>query len=63
MKVVKLLFNAQFVGKIEETVEVADNANDDYIKSLFPKYIGCEFDDNCSYELLNKGDDRNEQSI
>ena len=49
---VKLYFTTQFTGSIEKEIKVPDNSTDEYIESLFPKCIGIEYDDNCSYERM-----------
>lgn len=46
---IKLIFDAQFVGREEVTVEVPDTISDEDIKKLFPEYIGIEYDENCSW--------------
>ena len=46
---IKLIFDAQFVGREEVTVEVPDNISDEEIKELFPKYLWVEYDENCSW--------------
>ena len=46
---IKLIFDAQFVGREEVIVDVPDNISDEEIKELFPKYIGIEYDENCSW--------------
>ena len=49
---IKLIFDAQFIGKVEHTVEVPDDISDNQIKSLFFKELGIQFDDNCYWEKL-----------
>ena len=49
---VKLIFNAQFCGYAEKIIEVLDDSTDEYIKSLFPKEMGMDYDDNCNYVKL-----------
>lgn len=44
---IKLIFDAQFVGREEVTVDVPDNISDEDIKELFPKHLGIEYDQNC----------------
>lgn len=54
---IKLIFDAQFVGRDEVTVEVPDNITDVEIKKLFPQYLQLNYDENCSWEkLTNKGE-------
>ena len=48
----KLIFNAQFVGRNEVTVDVHDDITDEEIKKLFSKYLGIEYDENCYWERL-----------
>ena len=50
---IKLVFDAQFCGSIEDVVEVSDKITEDEIKALFPKYLGLDFDENCFWELVN----------
>lgn len=52
---VRLIFDAQFCGCIEETVDVPDDASEEEIKALFPKTIGIEFDDSCDWEIEESG--------
>jgi len=49
---VKLIFDAQFIGRVEYIADIQSNYSDDDIKSLFPIYIGVNFDNNCSYEIM-----------
>lgn len=51
-KKVKLMFDAQFCGYAERIIEVPAEADEDYIKSLFPEEMGIPFDDNCFFEIL-----------
>ena len=51
-KKVKLMFDAQFCGYAEGIIEVHAEADEDYIKSLFPEEMGIPFDDNCFFEIL-----------
>ena len=51
-KKVKLIFAAQFCGYAERIIEVPADADDDYIKELFPEEMGLAFDDNCDFEFL-----------
>ena len=51
-KKVKLIFAAQFCGYAERIIEVPADADDDYIKELFPEEMGLKFDDNCDFEFL-----------
>lgn len=44
---IKLIFNAQFVGHEEVTVDVPDDISDEEIKELFPKYLWMEYNENC----------------
>jgi hypothetical protein len=48
---IKLIFNAQFVGKIEKIVFV-DSFNENDLEKLFFKYIGVFYDENCAYEIM-----------
>lgn len=50
---IKLIFEAQFVGKLEKTVEVQSNISEEDIKSLFMIYLEVPYDDNCIYEILS----------
>lgn len=49
---IKLIFDAQFVGREEVIVDVPENISDEEIKELFPRYIGIEYDENCSWEMI-----------
>lgn len=51
---VKLCFDAQFCGHDEVVVEFSDGASDSYIRSLFPRELGLEYDDNCYYERIKE---------
>jgi hypothetical protein len=51
-KKVKLMFDAQFCGYAERIIEVPAEADEDYIKGLFPEEMGIPFDDNCFFEIL-----------
>jgi hypothetical protein len=46
----KLIIDAQFVGRNEVTVDVHDDITDEEIKKLFQKYLGIEYDENCYWE-------------
>lgn len=48
---ITLIFNAQFVGRDEVTVEVEDNLTEEEIKKLFPKYLWMDYDENCYWVL------------
>jgi hypothetical protein len=48
---VKLIFDAQFIGKIEKVITV-DSFTEKDCNKLFFKYIGVVYDENCSYEIL-----------
>lgn len=52
IKKVRLMFDAQFCGHFEKIVDIPINADEQFIKSLFPVHMGLKFDDNCSYEIL-----------
>ena len=51
---IKLKFNAQFVGSFSKIVTIEDGVimNEDDIKLLFKPIMGVDYDDNCSYEIL-----------
>lgn len=49
---VKLIFDSQFVGYSEVTVDVPDDSTNEYIESLFEEEIGVKFDSNCDYIKL-----------
>ena len=49
MKKITLIFDAQFVGREETTIEVKDNITEEEIKQLFPTYLGVEYDESCYY--------------
>ena len=51
-KKVKLIFAAQFCGYAERIIEVPADADDNYVKGLFPEEMGLVFDDNCDFEFL-----------
>ena len=48
---IKLIFDAQFVGREETVVDVPDNIPDEEIKKLFYSYLGVQFDENCHWEI------------
>ena len=54
---VKLVFDAQFCGRIEETVDIPDDASEEEIKALFPKVLGMEFDDSCFWKIEEDASD------
>lgn len=47
-------FDAQFCGVIESKAYIPEDATEQEIKDKFRETIGVEFDDNCSYEILDK---------
>lgn len=49
---IKLIFDMKFCGKKEEIVNVPINITEREIKKLFPRYIGVEYNDACSYEIV-----------
>lgn len=49
---VKLVFDAQFCGRMESIVKVPDDATEEDIKELFPSELGLEYDKNCTIEIL-----------
>ena len=49
---IKLIFNAQFVGHEEVTIDVPDDISDEEIKELFPKYMWMDYDENCYWVKL-----------
>lgn len=51
---VKLIFDAQFVGRLEEIVDVPDELVRDDVRSLFPAKLGVVYDDNCSFEIVSE---------
>lgn len=44
---IKLIFDAQFVGRDEVVLDVPDDITDEEIKALFSKHLGMDFDENC----------------
>lgn len=44
---IKLIFDAQFVGRDEVFLDVPDDITDEEIRALFPKHLGMDFDENC----------------
>ena len=52
--IVKLIFDAQFCGHIEEEVLMPDSATKDDIKAMFPKCLDIAYDENCTYEILSQ---------
>ena len=50
----KLIFNAQFVGYDEATLEVSENITDEEIKELFPKVLWMNYDENCYWIKENE---------
>ena len=51
---VKLIFNAQFCGYMEETILMSDNATEEDIKAKFSEHLDIAYDENCSYEILKQ---------
>lgn len=51
---IKLRWSSQFCGTAEEIVDVVEHASNTDIKALFPALIGLQFDDNCSWEIINE---------
>lgn len=51
---VRLIFDAQFVGRMECEVFVPEwrVANEQNINDLFLEVLGVEYDKNCSYEVI-----------
>lgn len=49
----RIVFDSQFVGRVEEIVEVYSNISDKEIELLFYKYLGMKYDENCYYEILD----------
>ena len=47
---VKLVFDAQFCGRMESVVDVPDDATEEDIQKLFPSELGLEYDENCHIE-------------
>lgn len=51
MKVIELVFDSQFVGRISTIVEVPDDAD---IKSLFKSKLGIPFNKDCWYREIKE---------
>ena len=51
---IKLVFDAQFCGRMESIVNIPDDTTEEHIKNLFPAELGIEYDENCSIELLDQ---------
>jgi len=49
---VKLIFDAHFVGYMEQIIELQSTASDEDIKAMFKVEFGIPYDDNCSYEII-----------
>ena len=49
---VRLVFDAQFCGRMESVIDVPDDATEEDIKKLFPSELGLEYDENCHIERL-----------
>ena len=50
---VRLVWDTQFCGRLEEIVDVKESATEEEIKKLFPIYLGMEYDENCYFEIIN----------
>lgn len=48
---VTLVFDAQFCGRMEATVELPEEVSDEEIKALFPERLGIDFDENCYWTV------------
>ena len=53
-KCVRLIFDAQFVGRMECEMFVPEwrVSNEQNINDLFLEVLGVEYDKNCSYEVI-----------
>ena len=53
-KYVRLIFDAQFVGRMECEMFVPEwrVSNEQNINDLFLEVLGVEYDKNCSYEVI-----------
>ena len=49
---IKLIVNMQPVGRIEQIVEIPYSTTIRKIRTLFQKYIGVPYDDNCDWEYI-----------
>ena len=49
---IKLVFNAQFCGKVEKIVESDHDLTKQEIEDLFEPTLGVKFDVNCYYNIL-----------
>jgi hypothetical protein len=49
---IKLVFDAQFVGRVEYIIKTTNKLTDKQIKGLSFKEFGIQYDDNCYYEIL-----------
>ena len=51
---VRLIFDAQFCGRVEATTELPDDASEKDIKESFSEILGIDFDENCSWVVESK---------
>lgn len=51
-KTVRLIWDAQFVGRDEITVKIPCYKDDAYIQSLFLELFGVPYDYNCKYIVV-----------
>ena len=51
---VRLIFDAQFCGRVEATTELPDDASEEEIRESFSEILGIDFDDNCSWVIEPK---------
>jgi len=49
---VKLIFDAHFIGCVEQIIELQSTASDEDIQAMFQVKFGLPYDDNCSYEII-----------
>jgi len=53
---IKFIFDTQFCGYAEQIIELQSNVSDEDIKSMFPIVMDLEYDENCSYEIVQEGE-------
>lgn len=47
------VFDAQFCGYFEKTVELPDGSSTEEIEAAFEEHMGISMDNNCYYQILN----------
>lgn len=49
MSKVKLVWDAQFCGRLEEIVEVEEPVTDEKVRAIWCEIMGMEYDENCEW--------------